>query len=80
MYGIRVCQTFIISHFFFGVFFSEINSLYIFGFSIYTVFAGKQLVPPVIFSTNLQRNINNLRHGGKINHNTRLPNINQNSI
>lgn len=79
MYGIRVCQTFIISHFF-GVIFSEINSLYIFGFSIYTVFAGKQLVPPVIFSTNLQRNINNLRHGGKINHNTRLPNINQNSI
>lgn len=56
-------------------FFSEIYSLYHSGFNTYTVFAGKQLVAPVFLHkkpTNLQRYIN-LRHGGKINHNTRLP-------
>lgn len=41
---------FYLFYFFFGVvFFSEINSLYLFGFNMYTVFAGKQLVSPVIF-------------------------------
>lgn len=63
-------------------FFSEIYSLYHSGFNTYTVFAGKQLVAPVFLHKkplNLQRYIN-LRHGGKINHNTRLPINNQISI
>lgn len=56
MYGNGLCQTFchilFILFFFLAYcffFFSEINSLYLFGFNMYTVFAGKQLVSPVIF-------------------------------